>query len=536
MRGGIAIGIALVAGAAALLYAPLFGGFWLGDDGTNLHSVYALTRQHRLLADTAQLFVSPAPSGGAFYRPLMMASIALNYVVAGTHYGGWFAVNLAVHLANIVLVAACVLRLAKRLRCDGRGAAVVAALLFGLAPVPSEAVYWVSARSDGWIVLLSLLALLAWSSDRSSALRTAIALPLLLVVALGFKESAAVLPLQMALVAWAWPTEKTRAQIAALGATFVVVAAWFALRASLFGTLWHVYAAPVGDASGPLWLLSEGVRSIPGWWASQAAPHERFAFAYLVALAVGTLLALSACRGAHARLAVALAGAAIGLQFATLLNVGLHQSGEGGRHFYAPGAWFALAAGVALARPQQAEHEPARHAAVGCLLAAALVGSLLVHFKVGQVLSAQQHVRAFAASLEPWAAAHPGLTMIIAAEMEGAVVTLRNAQGAIALPPIQSRPLLHRTLPTLPRELTLRHDQFANGLTTRLEANPPAYLDAAVLAGLAQRDTPRWPSVACWSTEEGRLIALPESDPANAHAWTESLLASARRCWRATLP
>jgi len=532
VRSSGVLGIALVAAAAALLYAPLFGGFWLGDDGPNLHRVYGLAQQQRLIADTAQLLVSPAPSGGAFYRPLMMASLALNYAIAGSHYGGWFAANLAVHLVNIALVAFGVRRLAEKLGHDGRLAAIVAALLFALAPLPSEAVYWVSARSDGWIVLFSLLALLAWSTDRSPAWRIAVALPLLLVLALGFKESAAVLPVQMILIAWGWPSAKSRGQVVSLVAMFVVVAAWFALRAWLFGSLWQIYAAPAGDASGPLQLLREGVRSIPGWWTSQVAPHERLAFAHLVALACGALLALAACRGAQARLAVALAGAGVGLQFATLLNVGLHVSGEGGRHFYVSAAWFALAAGVALSRPQRAERtSSARNAALACWVAAALIGSLLVHFKVAQVLAAQQDVRAFAASLEPWAASHPGLTMIIVPEMEGAVVTLRNAQGAIALPPIQSRPLLHRTLPTLPRELPLRYGQFANGLVTRLEANPPPYLDTGVLASLTQRDAPRWPSsVACWSGSEKRLIALPQTDAADVHAWSGALLASAKLC------
>jgi len=513
---------------AALVYAPLFDGFWLGDDGANLHRTYALAQQHRLWSQTAQFFVSAVPSGGAFYRPLVMATYALNFVITDAHYAGWLAMNLAVHIANVGLVVAVVLRLGKRLGCDARAAAIVAALVFGLAPIPAEAVYWISARSDGWIVLISLLAVYVWASDRSAA-STVFALPALLVLALGFKESAAVLPLQMALVAWAWPSPR-RSQLVAIAATFAIVAAWFFLRAHLFGSLWHVYAPPGGDENATLWTLDQGLRSIPAWWNAQAAPHAGIAALYAIVLGTAVLAAFACARGPRARLAAALVAASAGLLLATLLNIGLHASGEGGRNFYAPFAWLALALGVALARPQRETGEPARRVALSALMAAALLGAITLDLKIDTVLAAQQHVRAFAAALDTWATSHPGLTMIIVPEMDGPVVTLRNAQAALALPPIQQRPLLHRTLPTLPREIAMRYEQFSRGLATRLETMAPGYIDTSVLAALAQSDTVRWPPIACWSAAQQRLVALPQSDPADARGWSEAVLASARAC------
>src|SRR6266542_3042123 len=401
--------------------------------------------------------------------------------------------NLAVHIANVGLVVAVVLRLGKRLGCDARAAAIVAALVFGLAPIPAEAVYWISARSDGWIVLISLLAVYVWASDRSAA-STVFALPALLVLAFGFKESAAVLPLQMALVAWAWPSPR-RSQLVAIAATFAIVAAWFFLRAHLFGSLWHVYAPPGGDENATLWTLDQGLRSIPAWWNAQAAPHAGIAALYAIVLGTAVLAAFACARGPRARLAAALVAASAGLLLATLLNIGLHASGEGGRNFYAPFAWLARALGVALARPQRETGEPARRVA-----------------------------------LDTWATSQPGLTMILVPEMDGPVVTLRNAQAALALPPIQQRPLLHRTLPTLPREIAMRYEQFSRGLATRLETMAPGYIDTSVLAALAQSDTVRWPPIACWSAAQQRLVALPQSDPADARGWSEAVLASARAC------
>jgi len=62
-----------------------------------------------------------------------------------------------------------------------------------------------------------------------------LAVPLCVLIALGFKESAAVFPLQLVLVAFAWPSRLTRTQTLTLVMSFVLAGLFFAIRAHLFG-------------------------------------------------------------------------------------------------------------------------------------------------------------------------------------------------------------------------------------------------------------------------------------------------------------
>ena len=175
-------------------------------------------------------------------------------------------------------------------------------------------------------------------------------LPLLLVPALGFKESAAVFPLQMLLVALAWPARTTRAQRGAVAASFLLVAIFLAFRAELFGDAWRVYETGAGAPSFE--RLRDALVSVPAWWAALTRATPRVANVYvLLALASAALLIATASRSS-ARLGLALAGASAGLVAATLLNLGsMGHTGEGGRLTYSPIAWLALALGVAGAGP-----------------------------------------------------------------------------------------------------------------------------------------------------------------------------------------
>ena len=130
-----------------------------------------------------------------------------------------------------------------------------------------------------------------------------------------------------------------------------------------------------------------------------------------------------------------------------------------------------------------------------------------------------------------WATLHPGLTLLVIDGARGAVVTGRNAQGALVLPPIQQEPLLHRMLPTLPAEIESRYDQLQQGLATRLDALRPSFVDAGVLQRLAAHDTARWPEhYGCWSASERRIVELPAPDPAQRRAWADAVRETAARC------
>jgi protein O-mannosyl-transferase len=77
------------------------------------------------------------------YHPLSMLSLAVDYRLFGLDPAGYHAVNLALHLANTLLVFWVL-----RLLCGGVTAAAVGALLFGVHPLHVESVAWVSERKD----------------------------------------------------------------------------------------------------------------------------------------------------------------------------------------------------------------------------------------------------------------------------------------------------------------------------------------------------------------------------------------------------
>jgi hypothetical protein len=174
----------------------------------------------------------PPDFGGAMYRPLVVASLALDWF---THHVAWFhLVNLVWHAAASVAVAV----LARRWSGEGGGpaAALVAGLVFAVHPVHVEAIANVVGRAElmaGLFTLLGVYAALVRQSIGWSAV--AIAGGLL------SKESAAIAP---ALIVWAWivgvaPRPSTRGRLAAF------VGSWGALAAAYVAIRWtvlHPYA------------------------------------------------------------------------------------------------------------------------------------------------------------------------------------------------------------------------------------------------------------------------------------------------------
>lgn len=154
MRWTHALALAAVVAAA---HAPsLTGGFHYDDD----HGVVA-NPHIRSLAAIPSFFVDAgafsADSQRAMYRPVLLASYALGYALHGLSATGFLAVNLALHAANAVLVAWIALHLLRR-----SWAGLLAGALFGLHPVATEPVHYVSARSDSLVALFFLLAVALW--------------------------------------------------------------------------------------------------------------------------------------------------------------------------------------------------------------------------------------------------------------------------------------------------------------------------------------------------------------------------------------
>jgi len=212
---GIAFSIVVLVAAAVHLQTL---GFPFVFDDRYLVVLNAFLREAWSPIDAfAHHFWYGTPSGTAYYRPLVVASLALNGKLLGWGPVGFHLFNLLLHAVNSALVLGLLLRLAVPQR-----AALCAALLFAVHPVTAWPVASIVARVD---LLPAFFVLLAWFGlAASSPLATGLAF----LGALLCKESA----------------------IAFLGVPFL------ALRAPLVpGGAAAVRRAPAGAAgtTGPAW-------------------------------------------------------------------------------------------------------------------------------------------------------------------------------------------------------------------------------------------------------------------------------------------
>ncbi len=128
---------------------------------------------------------------GEVYRPIRLASFALDYAAWGQRPAGYHLTNLIAHLINVALV--CLLLRRWPLT---RGFWLPAALLFALRPTDVETVAWIKNRSDlfaAGFFLAAILVLPLPLGERTSWPRSAVGAGLL-VLAIMSKEVAVALP------------------------------------------------------------------------------------------------------------------------------------------------------------------------------------------------------------------------------------------------------------------------------------------------------------------------------------------------------
>ncbi len=518
--------------AVTVVYAPLFGGYWLSDDFSNLGIAYNLANQGNLLRGTLDYFLMGTSSAGSMYRPLQMVSLLGNYAISGANYPAWFAFNFTLHLLSTILVFYVVRVFTARLDKETRRvyylSPLFAALAFALAPSLAEGVFFISARADALVTFLSLLCLLAWAhSMKTNQEHKAWWFPVLLAPALLIKESAAVLPLQILLVAVAHWSALRRQHFLALTASAILLCGFFVLRWLLFGHIFGVYSAP-GDMEDALTLsaLWHAILSLGPWWHALTQGTPAYATLYLWLMGATLLWSLLNLRGPYAALVLALLCAAGGLALATLLNLnGFPPSGEGGRLSYGPVCWFLLAIGVAMSGAERVKKT--RWLAPGLLAASIISGGFVLQFIISQVRDAQMTTWGIANSVREWSATNGGHAILFIPEMTGFVVTTRNALAGLVMPPVQNNGLLHRLLPTHENDAADRYKLYKNGLATSLLNDPPVQLDALTTEKLLKPDVSKWPDFyLCWSPEKKEMLLLDTPRVTTIDAWTEDLLIS----------
>lgn len=253
---------------AAAMAAPWLYGlrfpFLYDDVGMIAENEFLADGGNAALVLTGRTLADPKVLNGR--RPAVLASYFADRALHGLRPAGWRATNLALHLANALLLAALVRRL------TGRGTpARLAALLFALHPALVEAVHAPGFRADVLCLFWSLAAFHAWfwAADSSRGGRAGAALRggamlAALALALLSKETALAWPLAAGAVLWLYPRTFARPR-AAWG-----LAVSAALLAAGFFALWTALPADMqaaaGGWNGESLRPPENLWSVPALW------------------------------------------------------------------------------------------------------------------------------------------------------------------------------------------------------------------------------------------------------------------------------
>ncbi|MBU8895984.1 tetratricopeptide repeat protein [Corallococcus sp. M34] len=188
-----------VALVALAVYLPALTGSFVYDD-------YALVDANPWIQSPVWLgevfrhqlfgFNSAATASAAFYRPLTHVALLVIHTLAGVSPWAYHLLSVLLHAVASVTLWSLTRRLAGELRPD---LALAAGLLFAVHPVHVEAVAWISGLMDVATTTAGLGAM--WMlATRGLTPRRAVAGAALWLVALLFKEVAALVPLM--LLAW----------------------------------------------------------------------------------------------------------------------------------------------------------------------------------------------------------------------------------------------------------------------------------------------------------------------------------------------
>ena len=377
-----------VCALVVLVYLPALGGPFQFDDYVTVAT-----------DPGARSFAAWWDNVGTHVRPLLKASFALTAFLGrllGDMPAGHRIGNLAIHLGATVAFYRLGSRWAATLepwREAGRrdAHALLAAAVFALHPLATEAVNYVSARSASLATLASVLALAAWLRAREAEGGRRIAWVAAgiasWVVACGSREVAVLTPAMVLLVEWlraphADPRARTRTLAGLACATvlgIVVFAAWMASHAR-YGPLLElsgrILEARIGEPAMATALAYLGCVAalacapdidpapVPASWPQ--------AFALLAALALSVALAVRA-RRRHPMALVALAWAALWLLPVYALPIRHDPVAE--RHAY-PAVWSLGWLAGAAALPFVGS--PARRVRVAGRALAAIVLAVLV--------------------------------------------------------------------------------------------------------------------------------------------------------------
>lgn len=197
----------LLAIAAAATYHNIFQGSLIFDDTAVILTNRYIRDWHRIPAFFASTKSTDAGDLDGAYRPLLLATYAVNYALDGLQLRGYRLGNLLLHLLNAGLLLALLRRYLGHLNIAGSlWIAGCAALLFFLHPLQTHDVNYIWKRSDLLVGAALLGCLLAALPPDTPTAAGRWRWPLFLscaAAAFCSKESAVILPGLLGLL-WLW--------------------------------------------------------------------------------------------------------------------------------------------------------------------------------------------------------------------------------------------------------------------------------------------------------------------------------------------
>ncbi len=200
-RAGVPVALAALLVAVAVSYGNAVAEAGLVYDDLVLVERNPSLRDLRGLSEgmtrSFWSFAGPAASDEVgFFRPLVLALLAVGWQISGPAPFGFHLVNVLAHGAATLLS----FFLARRLS-GSDGVAFAAGLLFAVHPVHTESVTWISGISDlscGVFYLAAVLTYLRWRGRGAHGIPWGVA-PLVLLALLGKEMALSLLPLVLVL-------------------------------------------------------------------------------------------------------------------------------------------------------------------------------------------------------------------------------------------------------------------------------------------------------------------------------------------------
>ncbi|MGB9153110.1 MAG: hypothetical protein WCD70_08500 [Alphaproteobacteria bacterium] len=238
---------ALLIAAVFAAYANIYGNLFLYDDEILIVHNPALTGWGAFLSSV----MTPLSFDSSYYRPLQTFLYTIVFQLAGLSLFSFHLLNVTLHALN----AALVYRLGQKLNFKPV-ASFLAALLWAVHPLQTEAVTYMSATADTLYAFFCLLGAVVLLPDFTP--RRIAAAALLMLLGLFSKESACVFPLLAACCLYLQSDKRFEAKTyIRLWPLVVVVLAYVGLRFALMPP--HV----AGAANGVPTSFSGGVDYAP---------------------------------------------------------------------------------------------------------------------------------------------------------------------------------------------------------------------------------------------------------------------------------